>query len=116
MFSTKTKRNLLGEISNYLPNFVIIKDVFNKKKTQNIKIKDMKNYDENLYKIDKIIKTQNTDLVNCEKVNEMYSLFQTQTLNVINRHGAYKKLSKKEVKLKIKPGITKGILQSIRKK
>ena len=29
--------NLLDKISDYMPNFVIIKDVFNKKKTQILK-------------------------------------------------------------------------------
>lgn len=53
--------NLLDKISYHLPNFVIIKDVCNKRVTQNNKIRDMKNFDENLYKanlieIQKLIK------------------------------------------------------------
>ena len=68
-----------------MPNFVIINDDVNKKKTQNIKIRDMKVFEENLYKT-YLKEIQNIDLTNCQNVNNMYSLFQTQILNVINRY------------------------------
>ena len=88
--------NLLDKISNHMPNFVIIKDDFNKKKIQNIKIRDMmKISDENLYKID-LKEIQNIDITNCQNVNEMHSLFQTWILNFINRDAPYRKHSKRK--------------------
>ena len=54
----------------------MINDEFNKKKIHNIKIQGIKNFDENLYKTD-LKEIENTDLTNCQNVNEMYSLFQT---------------------------------------
>ena len=107
--------NLLNKISDHLPNFVIINDDFNKKKTQSVEIGDMKSFNENLCKTD-LKEIQNTDLTNCQNIIEMYSLFQIQILNVINRYAPFRKLFKMENKLKMKPWITKGILQSIRKK
>ena len=71
----------------------MINDDFNKKKTRNIKIRGVKNFDENLYKTD-LKEIENTDLTNCQNVNEMYSLFQTQILNVVTRHARYRKLCK----------------------
>ena len=71
----------------------MINDDFNKKKTHNIKIRGVKNFDENLYKTD-LKEIENTDLTNCQNVNKMYSLFQTQILNVVKRHARYRKLSK----------------------
>ena len=63
----------------------MINDEFNKKKIHNIKIQGIKNFDENLYKTD-LKEIENTDLTNCQNVNDMYSLFQTQILNVVTRH------------------------------
>ena len=54
----------------------MINDEFNKKKIHNIKIQGIKNFDKNLYKTD-LKEIENTDLTNCQNVNEMYSLFQT---------------------------------------
>ena len=71
----------------------MINDDFNKKKTHNIKIRGVKNFDENLYKTD-LKEIENTDLTNCQNVNKMYSLFQTQILNVVKRLARYRKLSK----------------------
>ena len=88
--------NLLDKISNHMPNFVIIKDDFNKKKIKNIKIRDMmKISDENLYKID-LKEILNIDITNCQNVNEMHSLFQTWILNFINRDAPYRKHSKRK--------------------
>ena len=49
-----------------------------------------------------------------ENVNDMYNVFHNKYIEIIDKNAPYKTLSKKESKLKLKPWITKSILQSIK--
>ena len=104
-------------ISDYLPNFIIIEDMYASvaKKTQIIK-RDTKNFKQNSF-IDDLKSLKVSEKILLENdVNTKYDLFQVQFLNIIDKHAPLKKLSKREIRLKSKPWITKGIHKSIKVK
>ena len=107
-------RNFINKISDHMPNFVIVRDIFEKLKTKKIKIRDMKNFDDEKYYIHDLEEIKNIDLMKYENVNNMYSAFHDKYVEIIDKNAPYKTLSKKESKLKLKPWITKSILQSIK--
>ena len=105
--------NFINKISDHMPNFVIVRDIFEKLKTKKIKIRDMKNFDDEKYLHD-LEEIKNIDLMKYENVNDMYNAFHDKYVEIIDKNAPYKTLSKKESKLKSKPWITKSILQSIK--
>ena len=46
----------------------------------------------------------------------MFNVYQDKLINIIDKHARYRILSRKEQKLRLKPWITKSILNSINKK
>ena len=96
-----------------MPNFAIVRDILEKIKTKKIKIRDMKNFEKEKYLQD-LEEIKNLDLMKYENVNDMYNAFHNKYIEIIDKNAPYKILSKKESKLKLKPWITKTILQSIK--
>ena len=96
-----------------MSNFAIVRDILEKIKTKKIKIRAVKNFEEEKYLQD-LEEIKNLDLMKYENVNNMYNAFHNKYIEIIDKNAPYKTLSKKESKLKLKPWITKGILQSIK--
>ena len=103
--------NFINKISDHMPNFTIARDILIK--TKKIKIRDMKNFEEEKYLQD-LEKIKNLDLMKYENVNDMYNAFHNKYMEIIDKNAPYRTLSKKESELKLKPWITKSILQSIK--
>ena len=103
--------NFINKISDHMPNFAIVRDILIK--TKKIKIRDMKNFEEEKYLQD-LDKFKNLDLMKYENVNDMYNAFHNKYMEIIDKNAPYTTLSKKESELKLKPWITKSILQSIK--
>ena len=103
--------NFINKISDHMPNFTIVRDILIK--TKKIKIRDMKNFEEEKYLQD-LEKIKNLDLMKCENVNDMYNAFHNKYMEIIDKNAPYRTLSKKESELKLKPWITKSIPQSIK--
>ena len=55
-------------------------------------------------------------ILNYKTVNEMLNAFHEKLLEIIDKNAPFRTLSKRERKLREKPWITKGMLQSIRSK
>ena len=105
--------NFINKISDHMSNFAIVRDILEKIKTKKIKIRAVKNFEEEKYLQD-LEEIKNLDLMKYENVNNMYNAFHNKYIEIIDKNAPYKTLSKKESKLKLKPWITKGILQSIK--
>ena len=73
----------------------------------------MKNFEEEKYLQD-LEEIKNLDLMKYENVNDIYNAFHNKCIEIIDKNTPYKTLSKKGSKLKLKPWITKSILQSIK--
>ena len=73
----------------------------------------MKNFEEEKYLQD-LEEIKNLDLMKYKNVNDMYNAFHNKYIEIIDKNAPYKTLSKKGSKLKLKPWITKSILQSIK--
>ena len=105
--------NLLDKISDHMPNFLIIENILEPKIHQKIKIRDMKNFNEDKY-LDDLDELKQTNFLQFENVNDMYKAFQDKYLEIINNNAPFKILSKKETKQRQKPWVTKSIIQSIK--
>jgi hypothetical protein len=105
--------NILEKITDHMPNFLILSDIFGYGVKQKQKTRDFKNFNELHY----IEDLQNANFINntnpSESVNTNYKNFHDKFLKIIDTHAPYKTLSKKEIKQKQKPWITKAILKSI---
>ena len=98
--------NIIDKIcQNHMPNFAIINNIFHKKRNQKIMVI--------IYKKD-LEELKRLDIVKHKTVNEMLNSFHEKPLEIIDKNAPFRTLSKRERKLREKPWITKGILQSIR--
>ena len=98
--------NIIEKISDHMPNFVIIREIIDKKKPQKLVIRDMKNFNKEQYLKD-LENIKNLYVIQYKSTNDMYNAFHTAFLQVIDKKSPYKTLSKSE-------RITKSILQSIK--
>ena len=105
--------NIIEKISDHMPNFVIIREIIDKKKPQKLVIRDMKNFNKEQYLKD-LENIKNLDVIQYKSTNDMYNAFHTAFLQVTDKKSPYKTLSKSERKVREKPWITKSILQSIK--
>ena len=109
--------NLYDKISDHLPNFIIIEDIY-ENITKEVKVvkRHMKNFDGT-----KFIEDLNSfnifeNIINENNVNTKYDIFHDHFLKTLDKHAPFRKLSKKELRRKRKPWITKGIHKSIKVK
>ena len=107
--------NLLADLSDHFPNFLILNKYTSNNKTVVYK-RDYTNCDmsalvNEMNMVDwSITLSQNND------VNAMFDNFYSKISQVINKHVPLKKLTKNEIKFNSKPWITPGLKVSIRKK
>ena len=110
-----TSGNIIYDISDHLPNFLIVSKLNFKIFKNDVFVRDYSHYNEE----DLITET---DAVNWETVynsdgaNLAFNTFFNKLNMIIEKHVPLKKLSKNKVKLLTKPWITKGLKISIKNK
>ena len=107
--------NVLDKITDHLPKFIIIKNLSLKPWIKNIRIRDMKNFNQEKY-IQGIKELDNLNFHLYKGVNTMFIVFQNKLIEIIDSNASYITLSKKQSKLRHKPWITSSILKSIKNK
>ena len=108
--------NLLHDLTDHLPNFLIIERfAFSMHKEKSYK-RDYSNYNEEAF----LNELSSTDWFNLlhglSDTTEMFDKFYAKVSNVINRHLPLKPLTRKESKFQTKPWITQGLKTSISNK
>ena len=100
--------NLLSDISDHFPNFLIINKISCRYHKPAIYRRDYSNFKEDkLLEEVQQINWENA-LPDTNDANLIFDDFYTKISHLINNHVSLKKLSKKEIKLQAKPWITKG--------
>ena len=68
-----------------MPNFVIVKDILEKKRNKKVKIRDMKNFckDTFLKDLDEI---KTSDLLKHNSVDELFNKFQNKFLEIVDKN------------------------------
>ena len=108
--------NLLYDISDHLPNFLIVNKFSCSTFTPTIYHRDYSNFnEENLLHDVQLIDWEDV-LPVTDDVNLIFDSFHAKISEIIEIHVPLRKLSKRQVRLLAKPWITKGIRLSIRKK
>ena len=108
--------NLLCDISDHLPNFLIINKLACSSFTPTIYRRDYSNFnEENLLHDVTLIDWGNVFPVT-DDVDLIFESFHTKISDIVDKHVPIRKLSKKQVRLLAKPWITTGIRASIRTK
>ena len=105
--------NLIANISDHMPNFLVIDQKVSKMKQKPLFKRDFKHFIANEYVSE--ISSKNLLPMNYSTINldGKFQHFQDSILSSINVHAPLKKVSKKQAKLRRKPWITTGILKSI---
>ena len=104
--------NLTATISDHMPNFLLIDNEISKIKPKPQFKRDYKNFDEIKFVSD--VKSKNLLPRNSsENLNESFKHFQNEILSSINDYAPFKRVSKRQIKLKRKPWITSGLIKSI---
>ena len=105
--------NSINKVSDHMPNFLLVKDIIERKKYQKIKIRDMKNFDRKKY-LKELEEINTMLLLQYDNVNKMFEIFQNKFFSIIDNNAPIITLSRKEGKLRQKSWLTKGTLESIR--
>ena len=84
-------------------------------KKHNIYTRDLKKFDRENFLIDVMAIDWNLTLVK-DDANLSFNQFLTKINQIIDKHMPLHKMSNKEYKMRLKPWITKGILNSINRK
>ena len=104
--------NLLDIITDRMRNFIILENQFDKIKKGDHVLRDFVNV-YNMFSYDLAQIDFMNDSSNCQTVDDAYNSFHNKVMAIVNKHVPYKTVSKKEIKLRKKPWITKGIQKSI---
>ena len=106
--------NLFNQISEHLPNFLIIQDFYDTKTyLKNEYKRDWKHFKEKEFLDDLNIDELENYIDNEQDINLKYENFEEYIIGKINKHAPLKIISKREKKQNKKPWITKGIKKSI---
>ena len=108
--------NLFSRLSDHMPSFTFVVDIKVSKKKDKRIIRNFEAFDETQYKNDLATIDISESIRSSSNINDCYDEYHEKLLNVINKHAPYKEISRKEMKWKTKPWITRGIQQSIRVK
>ncbi len=103
--------NLIAKVSDHMPNFLILDQKLNISNQRPEFKRDFKNFSEKDYI--SAIKLKNLSPLSGTSLEEKYENFQGSIVDTINEHAPFRKVSKRQVKLRRKPWITRGILKSI---
>ena len=111
------RRNLLEKISDHLKNFHIAEKLnVNIEQQQKPTMRDFTKFDSK--KLAKGIDDLNLEdkIKNYSEINEKFDFFHKNIINAINNNAPIREQTKREMKRKKKPWITKGILKLIKTK
>ena len=105
--------NLLYDLTDHLPNFLIISRLNMSTNKEKIYKRDYSNYNEESF-IKEFSSIDWTTVLNeSQNVSQMFEQFYFQVSDVIDRNAPLKPLSRKESKFYSKPWITEGLKTSI---
>jgi len=108
--------NFIYDLSDHLPNFVIVKKPHTNLNNQRIYKRDYSNLDRQSLLNDFNLINWEEVLVEHSDPDHMFTLFHNKLLHIIDKHIPLKLISRKKSKLRSKPWITKGIMISIQQK
>ena len=108
--------NFMDIVSDHMPNFVIASSVNVKNKKNTRRIRSFKNFDETKYKNDIAAINITDEISSLQNINDIYDAYHDKLMKVIDFHAPLIEITKKEMKWKTKPWITKGIQKSIKSK
>jgi len=105
--------NIVYDLTDHLPNFLIINKFTQLPKQFKITKRDYSgfNKEEFLNEIQSMDLT--SELNNYSDPSDMFNIFYSKISNIVDKHAPVKQLSRKEIKQLSKPWITKGIKTSI---
>ena len=83
--------NLYEEITDHLPNLLMIENVCSNKRKENNKTRNLKIFDQVKYQED--LKELENETLTFSNVNETFNKFQTELIKIIHKHGSYITLS-----------------------
>ena len=106
----------MNKLSDHMPNFIFALKISTPQHKEDRKFRDTKNLDETKYKADLSKINILASVANSVDINEVFNDYHNQLMNVVEHHAPYKFRSRKEMKWKQKPWITKGIQNSIKQK
>ena len=99
-----------------MPNFAFIADVTVSKRKVDRVIRNYKHFDNAAYREDLAGIEIPEATLESGNIDTIYNYYHEQILSVMNKHAPFRMLSRKEVRMKRKPWITKGILKAIKEK
>ena len=76
-----------------MPNFVIINNIFHKKRNQKIMVRDMSHFNEIIYKKDLEL-LKRLDILKQKTVNEMLNAFHEKLLEIIDKNAPFRTFQK----------------------
>ena len=105
------------DISDHLTTFIFIKDIkYIKKKSEEVYIRDMKNFLEELFCQDLIKHLGDLHVTESRSLCNQFEEFVKLFTDILNFHAPRRRATKKEKKLKSKPWLTQRLLKSIKLK
>ena len=99
--------NLVYDLTDHLPNFLIVNKFTTLPKGFKLLKRDYSNFNEQHFLQD--IKSINWKLESSNNnVNKMFDTFNSELMKIVDKHTPLRQLSRKEIKYKSKPWITHG--------
>ena len=117
-FAQGVSGNFTFSISDHLAQFLIMPRPDNRlPRKQNIKKRDLKNYNKTSLVAD-VINVNWQETLDIEKgdINHSFDSFDKKVNEILDKHVPFKKLNKKQLRLQSKPWITPGIIKSIKRR
>ena len=108
--------NLIYDISDHLPNFLLIQNLPPLQANKPAFFRDYSNLDETALSNEVKCFDWRETLSHCHDPNELFHSFNSTISNTINKHIPLIRLTRKQRKIKSKPWLTHGIKVSIRVK
>ena len=108
--------NLLNKISDHMPSFIFALKLSTPQSRERRRKRDTRNLDEEKYKRDLDNIDICTTLTQTDDIDLIFEDYQNKFVGVIDRHAPFKYQSRKEVRWRQKPWITKGLQASIKLK
>lgn len=105
--------NLTYDLTDHLPNFIILNKFSVLPKNFSIFQRDYSNYNESSLIHDVECIDWDSELGNCNNASVMFDTFYSKLTLTVNAHVPLKQISKRKLKEKAKPWITKGIKKSL---
>ena len=106
--------NLIQNITDHLPNFILLPNYQKSELMMKYKKRDYSKFNEKEYLIDLNNANVSNAILDSNDTSIKYDIFHNHLLQTLDKHTPIVYLSKREVTIKTKPWLTKGILKSIK--